>query len=109
MPWGYVFRRFGLTSSNPLQNVREVVRLKPLALLAGPIQGWGGKGCTEVGSTAQSVDCDSRAPIQTRWNNKCIEKEVQCTPAHVLSLDPQHSPISPPSRLPSLEREPGLV
>ena len=109
MPWEYVFRRSGLISSNPLQNVRGLVRLQTLTLLAGPIRGWGTQGCTEISSMANSGDCDSPPPTQTRQKNKRTGKKVQGTPAHILSLDPQQSPIPPFARPPSLRGELGLL
>ena len=54
---------------------------KALTLVAGPTRGWGTQGCTEMGSTATCLICDTRALTQTRLNNICFEKEVQCTPA----------------------------
>jgi len=58
--------------------------LNLMTLLAEPTQGPGraGNGCNEMDVMVDRVDCDSRAPVQTRQNSRCIKRkcnEHQCT------------------------------
>lgn len=57
-------------------------------------------GCTEVGSTATCLICDTRALTQTRLNNKCVEKGVQCTPAESSGWALSRFPVLLPGCLP---------
>ena len=76
--------------------------LNLMTLLAEPTQGPGraGNGCNEMDVMVDRVDCDSRAPVQTRQNNRCIKRkcnEHQCTSsAWTLGAEPCSSSFLAP-------------